>query len=80
MSPWLRSGAVMLLVIVLDQATKAAVRSSIALGDRDSVFPGVALGDPRAHQRLGRLVERDDARGHEGHATPRAERHPASPG
>jgi signal peptidase II len=43
MSPWLRSGAVMVLVIVLDQATKAAVRSGIALGDRDSVFPGVAL-------------------------------------
>ena len=43
MSPWLRSGAVMLLVIVLDQATKALVRSGIALGDRDSVFPGVTL-------------------------------------
>jgi signal peptidase II len=43
MSPWLRSGAVMVLVIVLDQATKALVRSNIALGDRDGVFPGVEL-------------------------------------
>jgi signal peptidase II len=43
MSPWLRSGAVMALVIVLDQATKALVRSGVALGDRDGVFPGVEL-------------------------------------
>jgi signal peptidase II len=41
MSPWLRSGAVMVLVIVLDQTTKALVRANIALGDRDPVFPGV---------------------------------------
>ena len=33
----------MVLVIVLDQATKALVRSGIALGDRDAVFPGVEL-------------------------------------
>jgi signal peptidase II len=43
MSPWLRSGAVMVLVIVLDQTTKALVRSSVALGDRDAIFPGVEL-------------------------------------
>jgi signal peptidase II len=43
MSPWLRSGAVALLVIVLDQATKALVRSGIAPGDHDSIFPGVEL-------------------------------------
>ena len=43
MSPWLRSGAVMAVVIVLDQATKALVRSSIAMGDRDGVLPGVEI-------------------------------------
>jgi signal peptidase II len=43
MSPWLRSGAVMALVIVLDQGTKALVRSSVALGDHDGIFPGVEL-------------------------------------
>jgi signal peptidase II len=43
MSPWLRSGAVMVLVIVLDQTTKALVRSGVALGDRDGIFPGVEL-------------------------------------
>ena len=43
MSPWLRSGAVMALVIVLDQATKALVRSSVALGDHDGVLPGVEI-------------------------------------
>jgi signal peptidase II len=40
---WARAALVMVLVIVLDQATKALVRSGIALGDRDSVFPGVQL-------------------------------------
>ena len=43
MAPWLRAGAVMVIVIVLDQTTKALVRSSVALGDRDGVFPGVEL-------------------------------------
>ena len=43
MSPWLRSGAVMALVIVLDQGTKALVRSGVALGDRDGILPGVEL-------------------------------------
>jgi len=43
MSPWLRSGAVMALVIVLDQATKALVRSSVALGDHDGVLTGVEI-------------------------------------
>ena len=33
----------MVLVIVLDQATKALVRSSVAPGDRDAVLPGVEL-------------------------------------
>ena len=40
---WARAALVMVLVIVLDQVTKALVRSGIALGDRDSVFPGVQL-------------------------------------
>ena len=40
---WARAALVMVLVIVLDQATKALVRSGIALGDRDAVFPGVDL-------------------------------------
>jgi signal peptidase II len=43
MAPWLRAGAVMVIVIVLDQATKALVRSGVALGDRDGIFPGVEL-------------------------------------
>jgi signal peptidase II len=43
MAPWLRALAVMVVVVVLDQATKAAVRSGIAQGDSDAVFPGVQL-------------------------------------
>jgi signal peptidase II len=38
---WARAALVMAAVIVLDQGTKALVRSSIAPGDRDGVFPGV---------------------------------------
>jgi signal peptidase II len=40
---WARAALVMVAVIVLDQGTKALVRSSVALGDRDGVFPGVEL-------------------------------------
>jgi signal peptidase II len=43
MTPWLRAGAVTALVIALDQATKAIVRSSVALGDSDGVLPGVQI-------------------------------------
>ena len=43
MAPWLRAGAVTALVIALDQATKAIVRSSVALGDKDGVLPGVEI-------------------------------------
>jgi signal peptidase II len=43
MAPWLRAAAVTAAVIVLDQATKAWVRSSVAIGDRDGVFPGVEI-------------------------------------
>jgi signal peptidase II len=41
MSPLLRAAAVTAGVIALDQATKALVRSSVALGDRDGVLPGI---------------------------------------
>jgi len=40
---WARAALVMATVIALDQGTKALVRSSVALGDRDGVFPGVEL-------------------------------------
>ena len=40
---WARAALVMAAVIALDQGTKALVRSSVALGDRDGVFPGVEL-------------------------------------
>ncbi len=43
MAPWLRAAAVTAAVIVVDQATKAWVRSSVAIGDRDGVFPGVEI-------------------------------------
>jgi signal peptidase II len=40
---WARAGLVMVAVIVLDQATKALVRSGVAIGDRDGVFAGVEI-------------------------------------
>jgi signal peptidase II len=40
---WARAALVMVAVIALDQATKALVRSSVAIGDRDGVFPGVEI-------------------------------------
>jgi signal peptidase II len=43
MAPWLRAAAVTAAVIALDQATKALVRSSVALGERDGVLPGVKI-------------------------------------
>jgi signal peptidase II len=43
MGPWLRSGAVMAVVIVLDQTTKALVRAGVAVGDHDGVLPGVEI-------------------------------------
>ena len=43
MTPWLRAGAVTAVVIALDQATKAIVRSNVAPGDRDGVLPGVDI-------------------------------------
>ena len=43
MAPWLRAAAVTALVIALDQATKAMVRSSVALVERDHVLPGINI-------------------------------------
>ena len=40
---WARAALVMAAVIALDQVTKALVRSSVAIGDRDGVFPGVEI-------------------------------------
>jgi signal peptidase II len=44
---WLWTALVMLLVVVLDQLSKAAVRKSIALGETRSVLPGIQLVDAR---------------------------------
>ena len=41
--PWLRAGFVLAAVLVLDQVSKALVRSSLALGQEESVFPLVAF-------------------------------------
>jgi signal peptidase II len=40
---WARAALVMAAVIALDQATKALVRSGVAIGDSDGVFPGVEI-------------------------------------
>jgi signal peptidase II len=43
MSPWLRAAAVTVVVVALDQATKALVRANVEIGDSDGVFPGVEI-------------------------------------
>jgi signal peptidase II len=40
---WGRAAAVLVVVVVLDQITKALVRSGIRVGEEDSVLPGVSL-------------------------------------
>jgi signal peptidase II len=40
---WARAGLVMVAVIILDQVTKAMVRSNVAIGDRDGVLPAVEI-------------------------------------
>ena len=40
---WARAALVMVVAIALDQGTKALVRSSVAVGDSDGVFPGVEI-------------------------------------
>ena len=40
---WTRAGIVAVIVLAVDQATKALVTNSIALGDSRHLFPGVSL-------------------------------------
>jgi signal peptidase II len=40
---WARAALVMAAVIALDQATKALVRSNVAIGDSNGVLPGVEI-------------------------------------
>ncbi len=40
---WARVGCVAIVVLVLDQATKAAIRGSLALGASTHVLPGIEL-------------------------------------
>jgi signal peptidase II len=40
---WARAALVTAAVVALDQATKAIVRASIPLGDRERVVPGIAF-------------------------------------
>jgi signal peptidase II len=46
---WLRAGAVVVCVLVLDQLSKRAVRDSIAPGDEHKLLPGVQLVNTRNH-------------------------------
>jgi signal peptidase II len=46
-SPTLRAALLAAAVIVADQATKALVRSNIARGDEDPIFPAVTLVNTR---------------------------------
>jgi signal peptidase II len=41
--PWTRAGLVLAVVIVLDQVTKALVRSGLSPGEEDPVLPAVKL-------------------------------------
>ena len=41
--PWVRAGLVLLVVVGLDQLTKALVRGGIDVGEEDSVLPAVSL-------------------------------------
>ncbi len=47
--PWLYALLVALAVIAIDQISKHAVRSSIAVGDEHKFLPGVELVDTRNH-------------------------------
>jgi signal peptidase II len=47
MSAWLRAGLVFVVVLALDQATKAIVRSSIPRGDTEKFFLGINLVNTR---------------------------------
>jgi signal peptidase II len=41
--PWVRAGLVLLVVVALDQLTKALVRGGIDVGEEDSVLPAISL-------------------------------------
>lgn len=41
---WLRAGAVALVVLVLDQVTKALVRADVAVGEKNEVLPFLDIG------------------------------------
>jgi signal peptidase II len=40
---WSRAGLVLAFVVLLDQLTKKLVKDGVAVGDEDSVLPGVSL-------------------------------------
>ena len=46
---WLAGGAVMVLVVLLDQLVKHAIRSSIVPGEEQRFLPGVELVNTRNH-------------------------------
>ena len=41
---WLRAGAVALVVLVLDQLTKALVRADVSVGEKNEVLPFLDIG------------------------------------
>jgi signal peptidase II len=47
--PWARAGLVLLVVLVIDQASKRAVEHSIVPGEERKLLPGVQLVDTRNH-------------------------------
>jgi len=42
-TPWLRAAAVTVVVVALDQGSKALVRAHVAVGSEDGVLPGIQL-------------------------------------
>jgi signal peptidase II len=40
---WARAGLVLVLVVVIDQVTKALVRGGIDVGEEDSILPAISL-------------------------------------
>jgi signal peptidase II len=42
-TPWVRAAAVTVVVVALDQGSKALVRAHVAVGSEDGVLPGVQL-------------------------------------
>jgi signal peptidase II len=48
-SPWLLTALVLVVVVVLDQLSKQAVRHSIVPGEERSVLPGIQLVNTRNH-------------------------------